>query len=146
MNLHELRSTPPLRDADFAAIRARVNAKINDTECGGGRLARRAAGWLFAFAAVTAAFLIAVFIPREPIAVPQHPPRVVSTVHPPPPPNPTNLLEPPPRPPAIQKAALPHKRQNTLAPVKELRIHLQTSDPNIRIIWIVNPKNLKEES
>ena len=143
MSLHELRSTPPLRDADFAAIRARVNAQIDEDLCGGGRLARPGVGWLFTFAATAAAaIVIAVFLPQKPTALPHQPPRVVQKV-PVPSPIVPELLEPP-QPPAIRTIASPHKRQSV--PAKELRINLQTADPNIRIIWIVNPKNLKEES
>ncbi|MGZ7030981.1 MAG: hypothetical protein ACXVIJ_03330 [Thermoanaerobaculia bacterium] len=144
MNLRNLRSTPPLRDADFAAIRARVDAQIDEQLCGGGRLARPGAGWFLTFAAAAAAIVIAVLLPHKPAAVPQHPPRVVRAVQVPPPPTVTELLKPPSQPSQMQRVALPHKRRS--APARELRIHLQTADPNIRIIWIVNPKNLKEES
>jgi hypothetical protein len=142
MNLHELRSTPPLRDSDYAAIRARVNSRIDEEACGGGRLARRVAGWLVAFA--TAAIVIAVIVPRKPVPLPHQPPRVDRSIHVPPRPNVSELIEPPQHPQAIRAIALPRKRR--IAPANELHINLQTADPNIRIIWIVNPKNLKEKS
>ncbi len=93
MNLHELRSTPPLRDSDYAAIRARVNSRINEELCGGGRLARRRAGWLVGFAA--AAVVIAVFIPHKPAPLPQQPSRVAHTIAALPPPNMSELIEQP---------------------------------------------------
>jgi hypothetical protein len=143
MNLHELRSTPPLRDSDYAAIRARVNSRINGELCGGGRLARRLAGWLVAFA--TAAIVIAVFVPRKPAPLPHQPPRVVRTQQVPAArPTVSELIEPPPPSQPIRTIAL--HRKPRIAPANELHINLQTTDPNIRIIWIVNPKNLKEKS
>ena len=128
--------TVPLRDSDYAAIRARVIGEIH---------ARRRR-WRFAIAFATAAMIaFALWLRETPTPAPTVPPVPSPAVRekvaggrmraePATEPAPT-LTRPP--------ATLSRKRERAL-PAEPIRIELHTHDPEIRIIWIVNAT--KEES
>ena len=169
VNLHELHTEHPLRDADFAAIRARVRSEI---------ARREERSWLpivlrFAFAAA----LVVLFVPEMPVEV-ERPlpndasrepdrakggePRVSHAVIP--------SVErgtwaggaqctcPTPHPPMTACEAIPSRREeagaaasrtaalrNPEAPTQHAeaatRIEIITADPTIRIIWITPKEN-----
>lgn len=130
MNLRELHSPAPLRDADYAAVRARVIGEI--------AARRRRWRWALAFAA-TLAIALRLQMPKpQPhpqTAVPQWGADVLTGAS-------STSQEPAPvRTPAPHKEA---KKPAVVVPGEPVRIELHTSDPDIRIIWIVNPT--KEES
>ncbi|HEY0371943.1 MAG TPA: hypothetical protein VGD79_08070 [Thermoanaerobaculia bacterium] len=160
MNLDELRTPHPLRDADFAAIRARVKAEIAQ---------REERGWLalllrFAFAAA----LVVAFVPLTRERVPEVPVQVQK---------PPQLATHDPKPEARQGVIL-SPRTMTRVPSRSLwsaeaapplsysrkcesggaasalhtttrrtraaiatRIEIQTADPTIRIIWLTPKEN-----
>lgn len=128
MNLRELHSPPPLRDADYAAVRARVLADI--------LASRRRWRWTFALASA-AMIAIALWLQMPTKPQPKTPvsqwsagalTRAVPTpTEPAPVTTPALYREEPAKPIATK-------------PAEPLRIELHTSDPDIRIIWIVNPK------
>jgi hypothetical protein len=126
MNLDELRTPHPLRDADFAAIRARVKAEIAQ---------REERPWLamllrFAFAAS----LLVLFVPYVRERAPE-----VPVVVAPAPVSSRALVEGPGRVERQARASRParpgpstHARDDTGAS----RIEIITADPTVRIIWI----------
>ena len=127
MNPRELHSPVPFRDADYAAVRARVLADIHAS--------RRRWRWSLALAS---AAMIAIALWLQ---MPTEPPK------PKPPVSPwsagalTRAAATPPRPAPVRSPAS-HREPKPVAtkPAEPLRIELHTSDPDIRIIWIVNPK------
>ena len=181
LSLSALRTAPPLRDSDYAAIRARVLGDL-----GPARRPlpfRRAA--LFASAAALIIALLGVVMTSTsrpvtvfPVAAPStvvEAPR--QTAAPAPPPSLVVAVEDSvaiEKPLAIESAAVaqseavvpaprpasarPHSSLSThttlaeLEESSELRIQIQTGDPDVRIIWIVNPTveldmlTLEEES
>ncbi len=143
--LAALRTPSPLTDADFAAVRARVRSQIAQTE------KRRRLLWPLRFAmAVATVVLIGlgalriiqrsnhsepysapVVVVRKPFTIPAPLPQVTQ-----PAPKPMRTV-------ARRAHSVPRQRQQP-----EMRIQIQTADPDIRIIWIVNARStfLKEES
>lgn len=136
--LQALRSAPPLRDSDYAAIRARVRAGI----------ARKRSLLWWRLAAVAALLLLVLGVgtlvePRResPVAhkpsVPHRsltPPQVVMAT-----PEPVPTRKAPatkrrkPRPAAVAVAVAVAQETGT-----PMRIQMATADPDVRIIWIVN--------
>jgi hypothetical protein len=160
LDLSALRTEVPLRDADYAAIRARVRAEIARRE------ERR---WWplfvrFAFAAVMIVVLAMLVVPRkeETKVAPQvvkHVPAPVTTAYAPAPlpaaPDSSSEFLGVPR----RERSLPHKTRGTRGTPRNpeepkqiaqspepMRIELQTADPDVRIIWIVQPEQAKENS
>lgn len=156
LDLAALRSEVPLRDSDYAAIRARVRAEIARPE------QRRFFPLFlrFAFAAMVVALLIAVLVvPRRgEVPVPQVEKREPAPAPAPvplkntPPPLVAQRVEEPPAPAAPAPrvtAARPKRRapQRSTAPVQiaePMRIEMQTADPDVRIIWIVPSETARE--
>jgi len=123
----------PLKDRDFAEVRARVLEKIE-------RRHAPIVGWALATAAVIA--LIIILIPRphpqvvQPARAQRKPaPAIVAPRPTAPMPEPVQVAEPvkTPKPKPVQvvadKGAPPSRDE-------EITMNIQTSDPNIRIIWI----------
>ena len=159
--LHQFRAEPPLSDADFAEIRRSVMARV-------GR-GRRRVGWrpLVAFAVAGAAAVAVLIVgvsggrhapatPPERIAANGQPgPPVVSGPAPEPVPTARATTVPssaplevaaaprPERPRRPRRRSAPPPTSDTalaaLAPAAAVRIEFQTSDPNVRIIWIAQP-------
>jgi len=142
MNLTDLRTTPPLRDSDFAAIRARVLSELD--------VARRRRRFVFAFA--TAAIVALVMsAPHLTTTEERRRPGGWSAGVP------AGARETRAHQPAggrrssaAQPSAIPTSRRVPAPPPTErLHIEIHTADPDIRIIWIVNPTQpepIKEES
>jgi hypothetical protein len=137
---HKLRTPVPLRDSDYAAIRARVLGEIQQ---------RRSAPLWMRYAAIAACLIVLVtvmFKPEEPIAtkpqsiVVQRP--MEARVSSPAPPTVAAVRTPPP--PSIPSRAKRTVEPSPAAPTLT-SIQLETTDPDVRIIWIVDP-NTKEES
>jgi hypothetical protein len=137
-DLKNFRGPLPLDDSDFAAIRAKVMAKIDAP------LPRFVFAWRFAFAASVIAVL-SVLIGRQPAVAPAPgKPRILVTAAPTPP------LQPQPAPVAVKVAPEPLEHlpaRAHISPIKATRqpvevaaarIEIQTSDPDVRIIWISN--------
>jgi len=130
----------PLTDADFAAVRRNVMATIAAQE-----QRRRRLTWSFAFAAAAAAIVLAVVMmpsrslpQRQRITLHTDTPAVVTTTA-----APTILAEVhPPSPPRPRRHAVRHHHRRAVpSPVlvahnEPMSIQLQTSDPDVRIIWI----------
>ncbi|MEK6374777.1 MAG: hypothetical protein AABO58_19025 [Acidobacteriota bacterium] len=125
-----MRGPLPLHDADFAAIRAQVMAKIETPR-------RAPVAWRFAYVSVMMALLsVIVFVQTPPAVAP--PPGVRASR-----PHPTAV-------PAvgIMASKQPEKPQrrgtrrrsgrDARTPPQVARIELQTADPDVRIIWITN--------
>jgi len=141
--LSHLRTPVPLNEFDYAAVRARVHAK----------LARRSP-WplVFRFASAFAAVVLAVLalIPVDPASAPVGVVRTASV------PRflgssgltPENPSMPPrnretekPRIATIHHRAKVHRPRPTPAVAAASRIEIHTADPDIRIIWIVPKEN-----
>jgi hypothetical protein len=152
LDLAALHSEVPLRDSDYAAIRARVRAEIARRE------QRRFLPLFirFALAAMIVALVAVLVVPRRretvvPQVARQRPMSAPAPVRTPPP-----LLvqraEEPPAPARVQKVAARPKRRapkRSTSPVQtaqSMRIEMQTADPDVRIIWIVQPETPKESS
>jgi hypothetical protein len=137
--LDQMRTPSPLRDSDFAAIRARVRSEIQERS-------RRRRVWLPLLRLATAALIVvgAAMVLRQTEPPAPQAPITVATV-PQPPPEPTPQPDPEPEPErraTIAKKRPSHERiARTDGP---MTIHIQTADPDVRIIWIVSPN--KEES
>ena len=136
MNLDELRTPHPLRDSDFAAIRARVRAEIAE---------KRERSWLvmlmrFGFAAISFVAFVPYVVDRTPprphvevaqVAHPQlrtHKPELVARERE----QTARRRERPSR----QREEPAHPRE----PQTATRIEIHTADPTIRIIWLTQPK------
>jgi len=132
VNLNALHTPQPLRDADFAAIRARVKAEIAQ---------REERSWLalllrFAFAASLLVMVVPHVRDRVPhvpekIGPPASPPAVVAASRAA---TPAGGETPPAQPPRRRRSAKPPQ-----PPVEQAvasRIEIITADPTIRIIWI----------
>ena len=141
MNLRDLHSPQPLRDADFAAIRARVRSRIRERRSVWPMLLR------FAFAAA----LFVVFVPHVAHRAPRVPqPAVVAKVVVPEA-QPVRTMEAATATASLGARSTPSiprertRRRTTRVvqpPSPEVaRIELQTADPEIRIIWIINKES-----
>ena len=136
MNLRELHSPAPLRDADYAAVRARVLADIHAS--------RRRWRWTLALASA-AMIAIALWLQMPAPQPKKHASPWTSAVS-----TPVRRVAPPTSAAsgaAAESTALHFPAQHTeparpiaTKPPEPLRIELHTSDPDIRIICIVNPK------
>lgn len=142
MKMTEFRSRQPLNDGDFAAIRANVLATI------AARNERRLLPIVMRFA-VAAAVVIAVgsafFVRRAaPIAVTTKAPvpAIVTSHATPPPPIVVAVTTKPPEAPVALRPRhrrLPHSEGvTTVASHQNIRMEFQTSDPDVRIIWIAS--------
>lgn len=134
-----LKTSPPLHDADYAAIRARVRSQIEEPAQPRFRLLPYA--WV---AAVLALVFVASVFEREPERAPEvtrvpeiSPPVVVTVPRPQPPEVATMESVPEPRPKRRMAKRAPVQVASH-APAESMRIHIQTDDPDVRIIWIVN--------
>lgn len=137
--MKDFRGPLPLTDADFARIRANVLAEV--------RPKRKWLAFRWAFATLTAAAFVGVVSYKSlQVTTPTLPPRQA----PPAPKANINVEEilrqaqddvraNPPR------RAHTRKRVETPEPAPQLRIEIQTSDPDIRIIWLPNQYDLKSE-
>ena len=131
MNLHQLRTPHPLRESDFAAIRARVNAEI---------ARREERPWLalllrFAFAASLAVLFVPYVkdrTPDVPVQVERRLPAGRSAAFQAAPAG-RDAGEPAGRMPALRK---PRKRARAELHAQADRIEIITEDPTIRIIWL----------
>jgi hypothetical protein len=137
--MDELRTPSPLRDVDFTAVRARVRAEI---------ARRKQRTWFWpALRFATAALLVALAFGLT-LARPERKPHVpaapVIASHPDPAPQPEPVPQPQSYPEPEPVKPVRHARAARQAK-DPMTIHIQTADPDIRIIWIVNP-SIKEES
>jgi hypothetical protein len=133
-----MRGPVPLTDADFAAIRASVLARIETR--------RRPYGWYFALAASVVVAMLSMIVARQPVvAPPSSAPFAALRGH---------LLPLTPEKDAVayqrpspasageggakRRVRVAHHRKPHRAPTAVARIELQTADPDVRIIWITN--------
>lgn len=139
MRLDELRNELPFGDAELRAIRAQVMNRIAQEP-------RRGSRWLGMFlrASLAAAALVLLVVRPTQEHAPNVPTRVVESPSPQVVESPSRRVvvkespSPPPRRkprPAVQRASRPEE-ESVPAPV---RIELQTSNPDIRILWITHP-------
>ena len=144
MNLDELRTPHPLRESDFAAIRARVRAEIAQRE----EHPWPAILLRFAFAAS----LLVLFVPfvreRRPTVPVPVPVPVAKLSAPPAPALPAERQLPAGRSAAFQAArndvrATPVRTAHIqkAEPPAATRIEIVTADPTIRIIWLTPKEN-----
>jgi hypothetical protein len=127
-----MRGPLPLNDADFAAIRASVRARIERP--------RRAFGWYLAFAASVVVAVLSAVVARQPVARPAdgvrasrpHPATVsVAGI--------TAAPHVSPHPKQQRRETRRWSGREARTPVVAVaRIEFQTADPDIRIIWITN--------
>jgi hypothetical protein len=137
MKMTEVRSTQPLSDDDFAAIRANVMSTI------AARNERRALPIPMRFA-IAAAVVIAVgiaFVTQRPAlrpAVVSKPAAAIKTAHAaPPPPVAPSISAVTPQP-IARVAHRPEHRPARHPEYQNIRMEFRTSDPDIRIIWIAS--------
>ena len=135
MNLHELRTPQPLRDADFAAIRARVKAEIAQRE------ERPWIAMLLRFAFAMSLLVVVVpFVreraPKVPVVVENRAPlpvirEQIARAHP-----------EPPRATGNGQRKRPKRRAEARpTSIAASRIEIITADPTIRIIWLTPKEN-----
>ena len=134
---HELRSQPPLREADFAAVRASVTARIREERRSPFLSSALAAAAMIVVLAGAGAFLVLRREQPQTIARtnPPQPMRIIATSQP-------VIAE---AQPLSRSAVRKPGRHHVATPPPddsepELQIELQTDDPALRITWIVNPK------
>ena len=136
MKMTEVRSTQPLTDDDFAAIRANVMATI------AARNERRVLPIAMRYA-IAAAVVIAIgiaFVARRPAPAParvRKPEAAIETAKAAPPPAATPIMTLTPQP--IARVA--HRPKHRPAPhpqYQNIRMEFRTSDPDVRIIWIAS--------
>lgn len=161
--MDSLRTPVPLTGADYARVRARVHAELE-----GSRRTRFTTRHVLAAAAAVGAVALglatfAIRATTEPSLAP--PASMAATAGIPAPPaggadvaRQVDVRTPTPAADRTPEAVIAHAAPTRAAVAateeepKELRIHMQTGDPNVRIIWIVNPTiepsppALKEES
>jgi hypothetical protein len=130
--MNDFRGPLPLNDRDFAEVRRNVLAKIEKRP--------PVIGWMLAAAAAIA--LVFILVPREHVRTPSHRLQARKAVQPPPvvaPPQlaPVQIAEP------VKKPKHKPEPQPQLVADKgappsdeEIRMNIQTADPNVRIIWI----------
>lgn len=129
VDLSALRTAPPLGPHDYAAVRARVMAQIRT---------RQRTRWQF-LVPLAAAVILAFLSIRSEAPVPAErtqtvavdPPAVVTAV-----PVIEPEIESTPAPP-VRKIQTASRRKVHGASSEPVRIHIQTADPDVRIIWIV---------
>jgi hypothetical protein len=132
-----MRGPVPLTDADFAAIRASVLARIETR--------RRPNGWYFALAASVLVAMLSMIVARQPVvAPPSSAPFAALRGHLLPVtreeavayqrPSPASAGEGG----AKRRVRVAHHRKPHRPPTAVARIELQTADPDVRIIWITN--------
>lgn len=154
LDLAALHSEVPLRDSDYAAIRARVRAEIARRE------QRRFLPLFlrFAFAATIVALVAVLVIPRNrEVPVPHAvkptpiPAPALAPVQTPPPLVVQRSEEPPAQAQVEKKVATarpkrraPKRSTRSVQIAEPMRIEMQTADPDVRIIWIVQPESEKE--
>jgi antitoxin (DNA-binding transcriptional repressor) of toxin-antitoxin stability system len=135
MNMNEFRSTQPLREEDFAAIRRNVMTAIAARK----RFFPIAIRFAFAAAVVIAigvAFLarrpapIVIESVKQPLVVAK-PPVAIVTVAPPPI---ARIVAHHPR----HRQATHSRAQYASATPQNIRVEFRTSDPDVRIIWIAS--------
>jgi hypothetical protein len=132
VDLSPLRTPPPLEERDYAAVRGRVMAEIRR---------REPARWPWLLPLAAALLLMFVFVgrkaeeraplPPEPIPLVMAAPKPVAAT-----PQvviPAEAVEAP-RPSPVRVVSS-HPRPSAEAP--PMTIHMQTADPDVRIIWIV---------
>lgn len=129
VDLSPLRTPPPLGPHDFAHVRSRVMSEI---------AARRRTRWSF-LVPLAAALVIAFLSIRSETPVPSAPeqratagpPAAISAqvIEP--------EIEPAPLPPVQKKTQTTARRKVHASSSEPVRIHIQTADPDVRIIWIV---------
>jgi hypothetical protein len=130
VDLRALRTPAPLAPHDYAAVRARVMSEIRS---------RNRTRWRLLLPLAAALLLTFVLVRREPppadttVSVPVAVERPVIAEAPP-------IVEPAPTQ-ATTEAASPIRnashRTIPSASAEPIRIHIQTADPEVRIIWIV---------
>lgn len=129
VDLSSLRTPPPLGPHDYAAVRARVLSEITS---------RRRTRWAF-LVPLAAALVLAFLSIRTETPVPSAPEQ--RTTAEPPAAISAQVIEPEIEPapaPTLQKKTQTAVRQKVSASSSEpVRIHIQTADPDVRIIWIV---------
>jgi hypothetical protein len=150
MKLSDFHTPVPLRDSDYAAIRARVLAEIEHE-----RQRRPLWRFAFAFAFAAAVLVVAVLTMTRPAPAPApvgvaravllrpHPPLLIArTITP-------SVETPAPRAPRRAPSSIPKKPRQpdeTIAAAQPMTIEIHTEDPDVRIIWIVNPETTREKS
>lgn len=132
VDLSALRTSPPLAAHDYAAVRARVMSEIRS---------RHRNRWRFLIPLAAALVLAFVLVRREPspvtttvsepVAAEARPviaeaPPIVEPVAPAP-----EITE------AVPRVRTASHRTVSPASAEPMRIHIQTADPEVRIIWIV---------
>lgn len=152
LSLAPLRTSQPLRDADFAAIRARVRSRIAQAEEPRGlTLPLRFALVLTLVALLGLGGLLSIRRSDDPKRVDPpvaaaKPPKPAPIPQPPAIASPMERTFPVKAPQTARAARHPRHTRRSTAPTTvrhttkpELRILIQTPDPEVRIIWIVNP-------
>jgi hypothetical protein len=139
--MNGIRGPVPLTDDDFARIRANVMARVRP---------RRSAFVLrWSFAMLAAAFVGVVSYESmrvTPVSLPTLPPRHAERSEAPPLPVPNvNLEEPPHAVVRTRAIAKPRIRAEEPSSTTQFRMEIQTSDPDIRIIWLPNQHDPKTE-
>ncbi len=133
----DFRGPLPLGDDDFAEVHARVMAKLARREPRPVALAFR-----FAFAAAAIAVVAFLLIPRStapkktPVAEARRPSVVASAA-----PRAVPAIVPQPRPAKLLPSPKTPRPQTVAAigaPPPDMRIEIQTGDPDVRIIWIAS--------
>jgi len=135
----------PLTDADYAAIRRNVLAAINPKR-------RFSLAFRLAFAAIVVTFAVLITPRPSPPQIPMTVDRAKLAVATPPPitnsqpPTPNHQSPQHPAPSTQHPAPGPrHSAPNAPSPLPPVRIEIQTSDPDVRIIWIANQTVSTEE-
>lgn len=133
MDLREFRSEQPLSDEDFARIRREVLARTSAKP-------RIGLAFRLAFATLVVALVMILWPRREATVQPIHTTPQVITKAQPVAPVITHTQQQPPAVVATVRKTPHHHRRHHDAPPQQLamRMELQTSDPDIRIIWITN--------
>lgn len=135
VDLSALRTPPPLDEREYADVRARVMAKIRR---------REPARWPWLLPMAAAMLLMFVLVGRKtqdaPVLPRQAAPVVIAS------PQTTAAAPPVIAPPAVEeRRPSPVKvvSSRPLAPRDSppMRIHIETADPDVRIIWIIKEKS-----
>lgn len=140
--MRDFRGPLPLTDADFARIRANVIERV--------RTRRSTFAFRWAFAMLAAAFVgLLSYKSLTPVSTPPPLRPALRSEAPLPssPPLETRVATPPPRAHRVTRSPLPVLHSNPEEPIPEptFRMEIQTSDPDIRIIWLPNDYDPKSE-